>query len=37
MDNVLVHDAAEKNHLKHLQIIFERIREAELKLKLSNY
>ena len=37
MDDVLVHDSNEENHLKHLQMIFEKIREAGLKLKLLRF
>ena len=35
MDDVLVHDSNEENHLKYLKIIFEKIRKGGLKLKLS--
>ena len=35
MDDVLVHDASKNNHLEHLILIFQKIREAGLKLKLS--
>ena len=37
MDDVLVHDATEKDDLKHLQMIFEKIRKAGLKVKLIKY
>ena len=36
MDIVLVHDSSKKNHLKHLRMIHQKIREAGLRLKLSN-
>ena len=35
MINVLVHDSSEIDHLEHLKMIFQKIREAGLKLKLS--
>ena len=35
MDDALVKDASENDHLEHLKLIFEKIREAGLKLKLS--
>ena len=34
MDYVLVHESSEKDHLEHLKMIFQKIREAGLKLKL---
>ena len=36
MDDVLVvHDASETDHLEHLKMIFQKIREKGLKVKLS--
>ena len=35
MDDVLVHDSYQNDHLEHLKMIFQNIREAGLKLKLS--
>ena len=35
MDNLLVFSESEEEHLKHLEIIFEKFRNADLKLKLS--
>ena len=35
MDDVLVHNASENDHLEHLKLIFQKNREAGLKLKLS--
>ena len=35
MDDVLVHNASENDHLEHLKLIFQKIREAGLKLNLS--
>ena len=35
MDDVLMQDSKEKDHLKHLKMIFKKIREVRLKLKLS--
>ena len=35
MDDKLVNDASENNHLEHLKLIFQKIREAALELKLS--
>ena len=37
MDDVLLHDSNKKDHLKHLKMIFKKIRQAGLKLKLSKY
>ena len=35
MDDLLVFSESEEEHLKHLEIIFEKFRKADLKLKLS--
>ena len=35
VDDVLGHDASESDHLEHLKLIFQMIREAGLKLNLS--
>ena len=35
MDDLLVFSESEEEHLKHLKIIFEKFRNADLKLKLS--
>ena len=35
MDDLLVFSASEEEHLKHLEIIFEKFRNTDLKLKLS--
>ena len=35
MDDVLVHDTNQDDHLKHLNVILKRFREVGLKLKLS--
>ena len=37
MDDVLVYDANKNDHLDHLKLIFEKIREAGLKLKHLKY
>ena len=37
INDVLVHDSRENDHLQHLKIIFQRIREVGLKLKLSKF
>ena len=35
MDDVLLHDSSKNDHSEHLKMIFQKIREAGLKLKLS--
>ena len=35
MDDVLVHNSGENDHLEHLKLIFQNIREVGSKLKLS--
>ena len=35
LDDGLVHDGSTNDHLEHLKLIFQKIREAGLKLKLS--
>ena len=35
MDDLLVFSESEEEHLKHLKFIFEKFRNADLKLKLS--
>ena len=35
MDDVLVHDASQSDHLEHLKLIFQNIREVGMRLKLS--
>ena len=35
MEDEFVHDPSENSHLEHLKLIFQIIREAGLKLKLS--
>ena len=35
MDDALVHDVCEVDHIEHLKIIFQKIRETGLKLKLT--
>ena len=37
MADVLVNDVSENDHLEHLKLIFQKIRETGLKLKLSKY
>ena len=35
MDDVLVHDTGENNHLEHLKLIFQKMSEAGMKVKVS--
>ena len=35
MDDLLIHSQIEDEHLKHLQLVFEKIREAGIKLQMS--
>ena len=37
LDNVLIHSPDIESHLQHMRILFQRLREADLKLKDSNY
>ena len=35
MDNLLIYSQTEEEHLKHLELVFKKIREAGIKLKMS--
>ena len=35
MDNVLIYSQTEEEHLKHLELVYEKIRENGIKLKIS--
>ena len=35
MDNLLIYSQMEKKHLKHLELVFKKFREACIKLKMS--
>ena len=35
MDDLLIHSPTKEEHLKHLQLVFEKFREAGIKLKMS--
>ena len=35
MDDLLIYGQTEDEHLKHIQLVFEKFQEAEIKLKLS--
>ena len=37
MDDILICSPDEKTHLKHLEIIFKKLKKAKLKIKLSKY
>ena len=37
MDDILVYSPDEKTHLEHLEIIFKRLKNARLKIKMSKY
>ena len=35
MDDLLIYSQTEEEHLKHLELVFEKFREAGIKLKMS--
>ena len=35
MDNLLIYSETKEDHLKHLELVFEKCREAGIKLKMS--
>ena len=35
MDDLLIYSQTEEEHLKHLQLVFEKFREAGIKIKMS--
>ena len=37
MDDLLIYSQTEEEHLKHLELVFEKFREAGIKLKMSKY
>ena len=35
MDNLLIYNQTEGDHLKHMELVFEKFREASIKMKVS--